>query len=103
MAKLATWASTAAVTAIVVTILLFIASMRYSIALVDPPLPAPDDAGQALIAYLGCVLAVAAGIATGVVAGKRQQGGGRTVAAGSAAILGIGTLAAVAALTLPTV
>ncbi|GAA1856944.1 hypothetical protein GCM10009715_00700 [Paeniglutamicibacter psychrophenolicus] len=102
MTKATAWASTAAVTAIVVAVLLFIASMRYSIALVDPPLPVPDYAMEALIAYLGCGLAVAAGITTGVVAGKRQQGRGLTVATGSAILLGIGALAAVAALTIPT-
>ena len=96
MTKATAWASTAAATAIVVAVLLLIASMRYSIALVDPPLPVPDYAMQALIAYLGCGLAVATGITTGVVAAKRQQGSGRSVAAGSAILLGI------AALTIPT-
>ena len=101
MTKATAWASTAAVTALVVAVFLFIASMRYPTALVDPPLPLPDDPRQAFIACLGCILAVAAGIIAGVVAGKRQQGRSRTVATGGAIILGIGALAAVAALAFP--
>ena len=102
MTKSTAWASTAAVTAIAVAVIIFIASMRYCIALVDPPLPVPDYPRQALIAYLGCFLAVVAGITTGVVGGKRQHGRNRKVGTGSAIILGFGALAAIAALTVPT-
>ena len=102
MSKAAAWATAIAVTVVVAALLLFLASMRYPIALVDPPLPVPDYTLQAGIAFTGCALAVAACVATGLVAGKTTRRRGHPVVVGSTVIVGIGVIATIAALTLST-
>jgi len=77
--------------------LFFIASMRYAVALVDPPLPSPDYGLQTLIAYVGVALSGVAGVVTVIVAVRRQQGRDR----GCAVVLMIAAAAAVSALTFP--
>ncbi|UNK45467.1 hypothetical protein [Arthrobacter sulfonylureivorans] len=70
MSKTAAWFTAAEVAAAVIAALLFLASMRYSVAPVDPPLPVPDYELQAIIAYAGSLPAVAIFVATGVAADK---------------------------------
>ncbi len=99
MSKVTARTLVVAVTAVVIAALIFVASMRYSIALVAPARPLPDYALQAVLAWSGCGLVVVACAATIVVIGRTREIA-RAAALGSAVIVGIGVLAAVAALTL---
>ena len=88
---------------LVIAVLVAVASFRYYSALVDPPLPQPDYALQALISFIGCGLVLLAGGITGVVADKQPAERKRVVITGCLTIMGIGVLTTVAALTIPAI
>ncbi|MET0933469.1 MAG: hypothetical protein ABWX56_07135 [Mycetocola sp.] len=91
MNRAAAWGVIGAGVIILVGVLLTVASYRFAIALVEPPLPVPEYGIQAAVAYVtaGCV--VAGGVVVGLRANRQNTSRGRTVAVG---------LGALAALTL---
>jgi hypothetical protein len=101
MSKMAALFTAVVVTAAITAALLVLATMRYPVALVDPPLPVPDYGLQAIIAYSGCLLAVAALVVTGFVVSKDVERRGSIVMICCSVIVGVGVLAAAAALILP--
>jgi hypothetical protein len=89
MSRSAGWGVVGVAVIVLVGALLMVASYRFAVALVQPPLPVPDYGIQAVVAYVtaGCV--AVGGVVVGLLANRQQVSRGRTVA------LGVGALAAV--------
>jgi hypothetical protein len=90
MSRAAAWGVVGVAVIVLVGLLLMVASYRFTIALVQPPLPVPDYGIQAVVAYVtaGCV--AVGGVIVGLLANRQSASRGRTVG------LGVGALAAVA-------
>ena len=90
VSRAAVWSTVGVAVIVLVGVLLFLASYRFAIALVDPPLPVPDHGVQAAVAYVtaGCV--AAGGVVVGLRADRQDSSRRGTVA------LGVGALATLA-------
>lgn len=101
MSKIGAWLAMAAVAAATIMGLFVVASMRFPIALVYPAPPIPDYGLQATIAYSGCLLTIVALVVACLVVRRNAERRGPIVMRSSAAIIGVGLLAAAAALVVP--
>jgi hypothetical protein len=90
MNRAAAWGLIGVAVVVLAGALLLVASYRFAIALVEPPLPVPDYGIQAAVAYItaGCI--AAGGVVVALLVNRQGTAHGRTVG------LGVGALAAVA-------
>lgn len=90
MSRAAAWVVIGVAVIVLVGVLMLVASYRFAIALVEPPLPVPDYGVQAAVGYVAAGCVAVGGVIVGLLASRQRTSRGRTVA------LGIGALAAVA-------
>jgi len=83
-------------------VLLFVASMRYAMAPVDPPRPSPDYGLQALISYAGIATVIVVCATSAILANRQEHGRGRVVGWGCVIALLLTAVAAICALTIPS-
>lgn len=102
LSKNAAWIAVIVCSAVVIAALVYVAAFRYALPLVYPAPPEPDYMLQAFIAWIGCAGVALVGGITGVAAHKQPTQRKRSVRNGCMVMMGIGILAAVAALTIPS-
>lgn len=101
MSRSASWICLVTITFVVVAGLCVVASMRFAVPPVYPPLPTPDYRLQAGIALTGAALAVVIGAVAVVAAVRAAARRARIVVTSAASVFVVGVAAAIAALTIP--
>lgn len=100
MTKTASWIVSIVVAVITVGFLLWVASYRFAVPLVDPAPPPPDYPLQGAIAYAGCGVVLVTFILTRILASRSEHGRGGIVVIGSVSMLVFGGLSVLLAFLL---
>lgn len=100
MGRATAWVITGVVVAALTVGLLVVAGHRFPVPPVSPPWPVPDYAIQASVSWIAIGAVVIGGVVVGVIAGRRSSGRTVVVGWGSAALVAVATVGAIAAFAL---